>query len=154
MTRKKLIKRKLDRFFHLSPGERRAFFEAACMLLFVRLAVLLLPFRWIAPRLTACVSGSPVKHGTKLDHQAALIGQSIDRAGYYMPWKSTCLVRAITGKFMLRRRRISNTLYLGVAWDEPHAMAAHAWLCCGNRIVTGAREKERFAVVAAFSEPK
>jgi len=56
---------------------------------------------------------------------------------------------------MLSRRGISATLYLGVARDEndPGAMAAHAWLRCGEVILTGAGGVERFSAISSFSRP-
>jgi hypothetical protein len=54
---------------------------------------------------------------------------------------------------MLKRRRIAATLYLGVAKDENKAekLAAHAWLRCGDVILTGAHGHRQFTVVAMFS---
>jgi hypothetical protein len=54
---------------------------------------------------------------------------------------------------MLKRRRIAATLYLGVAKKEsdPEGLAAHAWLRCGDVILTGAAGHLHFTVVAAFA---
>jgi hypothetical protein len=54
---------------------------------------------------------------------------------------------------MLKRRRIAATLYLGVAKkkDQPEQLAAHAWLRCGDAILTGAAGHRQFAVVAVFA---
>jgi hypothetical protein len=43
-------------------------------------------------------------------------------------------------------------MYLGVGKDEttPDAVAAHAWLCCGNTIVTGASGLERYTPLSSF----
>jgi len=43
---------------------------------------------------------------------------------------------------MLRRRGLSSTLVLGVAKDR-EKMEAHAWLVCGDQILTGGIEHER-----------
>jgi hypothetical protein len=52
---------------------------------------------------------------------------------------------------MLGRRNVQSTLYLGLAKDEKDQMVAHAWVRCGNKIVTGKAGMERFTVVACFS---
>jgi hypothetical protein len=51
---------------------------------------------------------------------------------------------------MLRRRDLSGTLYLGVAKDGDGKIQAHAWLRCGNDILTGGRSYQRYAIVAAY----
>ena len=55
-------------------------------------------------------------------------------------------------QLMLRRRGLPGTLHLGVA-KEGNRMEAHAWLRCGDQIVTGGHELERFGVVARFGRP-
>jgi hypothetical protein len=54
---------------------------------------------------------------------------------------------------MLKRRRIGATLYLGVAKDltKPQQLAAHAWLRCGDIILTGGANHKDFAVLSTFS---
>jgi hypothetical protein len=67
--------------------------------------------------------------------------------------QSVCLPQAVATQWMLKRRRIAGTLYLGVAKDEtqPEKLAAHAWLRCGTFILTGAAGHRQFTVVATFS---
>jgi hypothetical protein len=48
-------------------------------------------------------------------------------------------------------RGIDNTLYLGVGRDETKGLVAHAWLRCGELILTGGG-REHFMVVGKFSE--
>jgi hypothetical protein len=52
---------------------------------------------------------------------------------------------------MLDRRCIPSTLYLGVARDEKQNLIAHAWLQCGDVIITGKAEKDRFTTVSMFT---
>lgn len=51
-------------------------------------------------------------------------------------WESKCLVRALTAQKLLKRKKISTTLYLGCA-EKDGKMVAHAWLRCGRLYVTG-----------------
>lgn len=56
--------------------------------------------------------------------------------------------QAITGKLLLRRRGIPNTLYLGVIVSEDRtALEAHARLRCGPLSVSGGNGDEKYAVV-------
>ena len=52
-------------------------------------------------------------------------------------------------------RGLPATLYLAVAQDKaaPEKLAAHAWLRCGDSILTGAGVREQFTVVSAFAVP-
>jgi Transglutaminase-like superfamily len=54
---------------------------------------------------------------------------------------------------MLRRRKIAGTLYLGIAEDAvaPELLTAHAWLRCGDVILTGESECEHFSMVSCFA---
>jgi hypothetical protein len=72
----------------------------------------------------------------------------------YFPWDAKCLAQAVAGKWMLRRRGLPSTLYLGVerVHEGEKWLEAHAWLRSGTDFVTGERHYERFHVLAAFSE--
>jgi hypothetical protein len=54
---------------------------------------------------------------------------------------------------MLKRRNIPATVYLGVMKDEsrPEKLAAHAWVRCGEFILTGAKGHQQYTVVSKFS---
>ena len=53
---------------------------------------------------------------------------------------------------MLKRRGITSTLYLGLAKDDEAKLQAHAWLRCGNRIITGEKEMTGFTTIATFAK--
>ena len=127
--------------------------EAASWLGLMRLAILLLPFR----RLAALLRLSPGEDGlapkpVEVD-LARSIGWAVRVVAGRTPWQSACLVQALAGMVMLRRRGIGGTLYLGVAKepDLPETLAAHAWLRCGAVVLTGANGYERYTVLSAFS---
>lgn len=76
---------------------------------------------------------------------------AVNMATIRTPWESKCLVRALTAQRMLKKRDVYTTLYLGVGKDTNNKMLAHAWLRCGEFIMTGGRERDRFKEVAKFS---
>ena len=87
-----------------------------------------------------------------IDSRAYRIGWAVRTMARRTPWNSNCLAQAIAAKRMLRRRRIACTLYLGLAKDAKDELAAHAWLRCGNRILTGGRSSQwQYTVVSTFS---
>lgn len=143
--------RRLGKFFRLSGGEKRRFLEAAFWLTIFRAAVLCVPFRVIAGLLgrqrgeTAVTFSGPAARGEVL-----AVARALRVMGRSLPWESTCLVKAAAGKRMLSRRSIPATLYLGVARDDVHQVAAHAWLRSGDVILTGAEERARYTVICTF----
>jgi len=86
-------------------------------------------------------------------HLARMIGWAVRSGANYTPWESVCLPQAVAAKWMIKRRGISGTLYLGVMKDEtkPDKLAAHAWVRCGQFILTGAKGHLQYTVVSTFS---
>lgn len=82
---------------------------------------------------------------------AGMVGMHVNRVTTHTPWESLCLVRALTAKKLLSKKKIPCTLYLGVGKDKEKndKMIAHAWLRCGQMYVTGGNG-EGYAMVAKF----
>ena len=133
--------------------ERLLLLEAFVLLGIARLLVLTIPFRWLAVSLGARMRESAPEAPPADLQYARLIGQAVRSAAGNTPWESVCLPQAVTGQWMLKRRRIAATLYLGVAKADakPEQLAAHAWLRCGEAIITGASGHRQFTVVATFA---
>ena len=131
------------------------FFEAFLLLGVMRAAILLLPFRRITTILGLAQGATSSMPAVDMTVDPADVGWAIRAAAARTPWESACLAQALTGMVMLSRRGIAATLYLGVARDEidPEAMSAHAWLRCGDTILTGAGGVERFSAISSFSRP-
>lgn len=144
--------RRVKVFLGLSWQEQRLFIEVVCLTAIVRLAILLLPFRILAPILGKHMQESPMQEGDIKMKAAQRIGRIVMTVSQYTPWKSKCLVQAITGKIMLRRHGVANTLYLGVGRDQGRFLVAHAWLRCGEEIITGGQGRDVFTIVAKFSD--
>jgi hypothetical protein len=134
------------------PVERRLLLEAAIRLAWAWAMIRLLSFR----RIAALLRFAPGEEDTALPsaqvEAAAKVGQAIRSAARRTPWQSACLGQALAAAVMLRRRGIPGTLYLGVARDgtQRDRVAAHAWLRCGDVVITGADGYLRFAVVGRY----
>ena len=133
--------------------ERLLLIEAFLLLGLARLAVLVLPFRWLAASLGEHMKETDRTLSPNALKTARLIGGAVRSAAGYTPWGSVCLPQAVTAKWMLGRRHIASTLYLGVAKDDAShpKLAAHAWVRSGPSILTGAQGHSRYTVVSTFS---
>ena len=129
--------------------------ECVLLLALSRLAVLLLPFRWLAARL-----GGLNEESSQDDHPATLpqveqMGVIIRRASRHTFWNSNCFAQALTAHVMLRRRRIGSTIYMGLRTDEQTSeLKGHAWLRSGSRMITGTPQHQTYQCVATFAWDK
>lgn len=68
----------------------------------------------------------------------------------HLPWKPTCLVRAVAAQTLLNRRGIPSVLILSVMPNESITLKAHAWLEAGGIVVVGRNEMQRFTPIFRF----
>lgn len=149
-----VLLRKIKTAVQAPWDEKWMFFEAFFLCGYVRLALLVIPFRKLAPKL------GRHKHETSRDMDWAVLDdlrkvrRAVNRASLLTPWQSKCFVQAIAGKIMLRKRGFPSTIYLGVCKDreKKEGLKAHAWLRSGQLIVTGREGMMAFTVVATFGE--
>lgn len=123
--------------------------EAFTNLALARAAVLCLPFKWVA-RWCGDEGRETELRGATTD-LAKSLKWAIETASRYGWWNCKCLTQALCGKAMLRRRGLDSTLYLGVHRPEEGDLMAHAWLRCGDQILTGEVGMEKFTVVGKFT---
>jgi hypothetical protein len=155
--------RALRKLLARSWSERAALLEAFVWLGVMRVGVAGWPFRRIAARLGLTqtetveadqVSGvGPARDASAAEVSAAAhVGWAVQVASARTPWQSTCLVQALAGMAMLRRRRLRGTLFLGVSRNATATghLAAHAWLRCCDVVLIGDNGREGCAVVGVF----
>jgi hypothetical protein len=111
--------------------------ETALALCIGWILVFVLPFRWTARWFggTAPPSSRPLSTDGPI-RRARYITRRLQRVAAHLPWHTTCLVRAVAGAMLLRRRGVASTIRFGVKRDDGK-LAAHAWLLIGNTIVLG-----------------
>lgn len=144
----------LKKFFKLPFKEKTMLVEAFYWLVVTRFVILLFPFRKIAPMLGKHMKETEKEFQSQSTEILLQINRSIRRTSRYCPWESNCLVQSITGKMMLKRRKIPSTLYLGIARDgeKESGLKAHAWLRSGKHILTGNKGLKQFTVVSTFGD--
>ncbi len=143
------LRRGLRTLRSLSWADRGLLVEATLRLAAARMALLLVPFRLVSRHL-----GVPRRETAQDQGDRALLRRvswAIGAVSRRAPWRCKCMEQGIAAKMMLRRRRLANTLYLGVARGDQQ-IEAHAWLRSGTVYVTGGAGRERFSVVSTFAD--
>jgi len=144
------IIRLIGNYFKKPFAEQALYLETAFWLGVSRLAILILPFRWIAPFLGTHMAQSD-ENAYRDRKTAIFISRAILVMSCHLPWECKCLTQAVSCKMMLQRRRIPSTLYLGVSKKEDGDLNAHAWLRAGDMIILGGGGLESFSVVSTFA---
>ena len=127
----------LVKLFRLASPDRALLIEAWILQAATRVGLSL----FALPRLQkilACAAGQ--KAGSV---DTPRLVWAINVAGRYVP-HSTCLVRALAGQALLRRRGQESSLHLGVALTESKGFEAHAWLEHRGQVILGESEAGRF----------
>jgi len=122
-----------------------------------RLAVLLVPFRQIAPALGAA-AGTDAQIPLLTPDQrrrALLVGRTVRMAARYAPWQANCFAQAIAASLILRLHHIPYAIFFGLRRasapaSPPAPIEAHAWTAAGGVAITGGYGFDSFTVVAVF----
>jgi len=151
MEGRKRITRKHIHYFRKIPfSSKLIIIEAFFFTALSRFYILFVPFRRVAARM------GKLMHETAKDIEyekliiARQIALLIEKVSNYTPWESKCLVMALTGQKMLKKRKIPSTLYLGIKKEKADKLSAHAWLRCGNSVILGEKERSGYTTVAYF----
>jgi len=79
------------------------------------------------------------------------IKTAIDLCRKYAPWRTECYTMSLTGRIMLKRRKLPSTLYVGFMKDEEGKYKGHAWLRANDIYISGFKESKGFTVNFRFS---
>jgi Transglutaminase-like superfamily len=136
-----------DRFRRLSRHDLFLLFEAIFWLAIARVAIALLPFRYVG-----LLASHPICHevpGQAVD-KVLRIRWAVMTAGVRVPWRALCFQQGLAAQLMLRRRSIPSVLYYGAAQDERLGLRAHVWVRYLDVDVMGCELAHCFAVLASF----
>lgn len=122
------------------------FLEAWLLLARARMILVFRPFNKILPVLQDKTNNSRKPDIALLQ----LVKLSIARAAKRSPWRTKCFEQALAARMMLKRRGIATITYFGVLKNTDNKMEAHAWLKCGDFVVTGWRRISEYKIVGMF----
>lgn len=141
--------RKVYKFIKLDNKRKVLFIQAFIILGISRALVLSVHFKRLSKGFG--VHGAETSHEVCEDIKTTkLVQWAINTASRFTPWNSNCLAKAITAQKMLKKRKISSTMYFGVA-KEKNELTAHAWLRAGNIYVTGG-DGNGYAITGMFGQ--
>ena len=145
------LQRDLEKVIRRSRQEQALLLESAFWLLAGRIAVPWFEFRRIAGVLRLVETSVADTALTQEGPTPQQVAWAVEAVAGNAPWTSTCLMRALAGNVLLRRRGISSVLTLGVATTGASGtIVAHAWLRCGESVLIGGRGMHHFAPLASF----
>ncbi len=143
--------KRLKKFLQLSWADRFLLLEAFLRLGVMRAVLLVVPFKYIAPRLGRQTLDLPEDPDQgDFPEWTRRVSWAVETAAGQTPWQSACLAQAITGKFMLKQCGLETRLFLGMKKGPDGKLSAHAWLKAGNGILIGASGHETFTVLSVF----
>lgn len=122
---------------------------------FIRLVIILLPFRALSPFLGVPLQRrelSPLVTEPKLQ-MAWQVGRTCRLVGKYTPWETKCLSQAILARALLRLYGIPCVVHLGVAKKPEEAgnpLKAHAWVKVGRWVVCGGEGHRAFTILSTY----
>lgn len=142
---------KLNTLTALPFKTKLLFVEALVTSGWVKLCLTFFPFKrvmgWLGTVNQESVTGQQ-------DQTLALrreIKSAIDLCRKYAPWRTECYTMSLTGRIMLSRRNLSNTIYIGFKKDESGKYMGHAWLRANDLYISGYKESAGFTVNFIFS---
>jgi hypothetical protein len=104
------------------------------------------------PECVGIEPGSEPERGGPSQELARRIGRAVAIAARNVPWRADCLPQAIAARMLLRRHGLPSTLHIGVTRDEAKGLTGHAWLTCGETVVTGETDLDRYAVLHRLAD--
>ena len=125
----------------------------ALLLLLTRVALILVPFRFI------------IRHsGAQQCKEAVLLlpsqQEQLDKARHTrkviaiarrsLPLEINCFPQALTALFLLRLRQVPYSLFFGVR-RESGDFQAHAWVSCGHITVCGDNGLSEFKIISTYT---
>ena len=142
---------KIRTFARLPLRTKWLFAEALFTSAWVKLSLSFLPFK----RVLAWLGGMQTEGDTNADPETLDIRRQVKTAlalcNKYALWPTECYTLSLTGKLLLKRRKIGSTLYIGFKKKEDGKYKGHAWLRANDTYISGYKEARDFQVHSMFS---
>ena len=136
------VTHKLHRFGELSLADKWLLMRAAAWLAVARLRLAITPFQKL-------VDGLSEEQGASAPDPDLLerVGFAVSAAAANVPWRSDCFPQTLAARSMLKGYGLGSTVHLGVDRVGQDDLSGHAWLTCGDTVVTGGADLDRYTEV-------
>ena len=143
---------KIEKFRTYSFQDKLLILKAFFITGIMRIIIILIPFKLLKKYMGEYNEESSFYSYRENNNRIEKICWAVTKISKYTPWKSKCLVQALTAEKLLYDEGFESTLYLGVNKNlKTGVIEAHAWLRCGEVYVTGGNGNE-FFIVAKFKK--
>ena len=142
-------KNKLVRFGRLDGADKWLLLRAVAWLGIARIMLVTVPFRRLMARL------STRSESTEAEPDVALLDRvsfAVGAAANNVPWRSDCFPQTIAARMLLKRQGYASTIHFGVHRTGEDGLAGHAWLTCGDTVVTGGVDLDRYTELPTICE--
>lgn len=153
MLKKINIFRRLYLFSQWKWRDKLLFIEVLLWLLLAKVFLRFIPFQYFRSLL-----GQPNKgnnHAPLLAEHSSVKLKKIrfffSLAGKQFNCFTNCYAQAIAAKQLMRIRGWQTSLQIGVYQCPTGKLPGHAWLSCGDLVITGDHQLERYQVIAQFA---
>ena len=133
---------KMQRFARLDSTDKCLLLRATMWLAIARLRLIVTPFQKLVEKL------SEEQGDLEPDPEVLQrVGFAVSAAAANVPWRSDCFPQTIAARSILKRYGYTSTVHLGVDRVGESDLLGHAWLTCGDTVVTGGAELDRYTEV-------
>ena len=140
---------KWRRFMQLDGADKWLLLRATGWLAIARIMLVAMSFERLSARLSATSNATEIEPDQDLLQR---IGFAVSAAANNVPWRSDCFPQTIAARMLLKRYGYASTIHFGVERVGEDVLNGHAWLTCGETVVTGAAELNRYAEIHRLGE--
>jgi len=126
---------KIRNFLRLHPSDRWLFLNAFFALIGINLLLNVVPYN--ALRQSIAGQARRKKAFNPDCMEACRIADAVKLASRNTPGKSTCLVRALAGYYLMTKHDLPVEMYIGVKLGLPGQLKAHAWIMNQGEVILG-----------------
>jgi hypothetical protein len=131
----------LGKFGELDGADQWLVLRAAAWLGIARLMLIVMPFRRLAERLASDNKSSLVDPDADFLKRT---GYAVSVAASRVPWRADCFPQTIAARMILKNKGYPSTIHIGVERVGDNVLNGHAWLTCGETVVTGDYDLQRY----------
>lgn len=125
----------LSKFWQLSRRRKKSLIEALLVLSAYKVVLIVLPFRHFVNN----KEKTSIDTGSK--ERLEDVVWAITVLGNRLPFGFTCLVQALSAKWLLRNK-CNLQLHIGVRKSVDHQFSAHAWITHDDTIILGEQKNQ------------